>query len=213
MQIRNRSRKRNRILGAALLILSLLAAAYSLWPTLYRTEVFSVSSPLLPREYTLEVRYPAFGPSGENASVDAYWNPAEPAADFALPGEPDPVLVAEIQSAALDVAPAGQISTPLQEGNTAHFSWEARSPAAGEAQFNLFFFRAGAEQVAGVYLQQPVWARSFPYRTFAGPRGMKFPLLFFAVFGGLFGLAFLLRNTPLSPPAVRAPVQKNNGPI
>jgi len=195
MQIRSRSRKRNRIISAVLLILSLLMAVYSLWPTIHRTEVFSISSPLLPQGYKIEVRYPAFGPAGEKVAVDADWKPQGPAGDFPGPGEPNPVIVAEVQSGTVNFSPDGQISTPLQEGKSIHFSWEARARAAGEGQFNLFFFKAGAEEVDGVYLQQPVWARSFPYRTFAGAGGLKFPLLFFAAFGAMFGLGLLLRNT------------------
>ena len=53
MDIRTRSRKRNRIFGIVLLVISVLLAAYSLWPTSYRTEEFEVSSPLLPQKYRL----------------------------------------------------------------------------------------------------------------------------------------------------------------
>jgi hypothetical protein len=195
MQIRTRSRKRNRIFGALLLAVSLLLAVYALWPTVFRTETFSLQSALLPQGYEIEVRYPSFGPSGEKAPVKAALRPVGQAADFASPGESNPVIVAEVQSATLTFIPAGQISTLLGEGKEVHFSWEARSAAAGEGQFNLFLFRAGAEEVEGVYLQQPVWARSFPYRTFSGAGGWKLPLLFFAVFGGMFGLGFVVINT------------------
>ncbi len=195
MDIRSRSRKRNRIIAIALIALSALAAVYSLWPTSYRTEVFEVSSALLPQKYQLEVRYPRFGPTGENTTVEVTWSPAGTAAGFTKPGEANPVLVAEIQSADIGFTPDGQISTPLQEGIPVHFSWEALSTAAGDGQFNLFFFKAGAEEVDGVYLQQPVWARIFPYSTFAGAGGLKIPLLFFAVLGGVFGLGLLLLNS------------------
>jgi hypothetical protein len=175
MQIRTRSRQRNRIFGAVLLIVSLVLGVYALWPTYHETETFSVQSALLPQGYEIEVRYPAFGPSGETVPLDVTLRPVGEAAGFS--------------------APAGQISTPLQEGKAVHFSWEADVSAAGQGQFNLFLFRAGAEEVDGVYLQQPVWARSFPYRTFTGPGGMKYPLLFFAVLGGMFGLGFVLLHT------------------
>ncbi|MGB7538032.1 MAG: hypothetical protein WBM17_05805 [Anaerolineales bacterium] len=194
MDIRNRSSKRNRIFGIALLVVSALLAVYSLWPTSYRTEVFDVSSALLPQKYQLEVRYPRFGPTGENTTVEVTWRPSGPAANFANPGESNPVLIAEIQSGDIAFDPDGQISTPLQEGIPVHFSWEALATAAGDGQFNLFFFKAGAEEVGGVYLQQPIWARIFPYSTFAGPGGLKIPLLFFAVFGAVFGLGLLLMN-------------------
>jgi hypothetical protein len=195
MDIRTRSRKRSRIFGIALLAASVLFAAYCLWPTAYRSESFSVVSPLLPQEYQLEVRYPRFGPAGDTAGVDAYWRPKGQAVNFNTPGQSNPVLVAEIQSADIAFSPNGQISTPLQEGKEAHFSWEASSTAAGDGTFNLFFFKAGAEQTEGIYVQQPVWARSFPYSSFAGPGGLKIPLLFFAVFGAIFGLGFLLRDS------------------
>jgi hypothetical protein len=195
MDIRNRSRKRNRIFGIVLLVISVLLAGYSLWPTSYRSEIFEVSSPLLPQKYQLEVRYPRFGPSGENATVEAIWSPAGASADFAAPGEANPVLIAEIQSADIGFDPEGQISTPLQEGIPVRFSWEATAGAAGDGEFNLFFFKAGAEEVNGVFVQQPIWARIFPYTTFAGPGGLKIALLFFAVFGAVFGLSFLLLNS------------------
>jgi hypothetical protein len=201
MDIRNRSRKRNRIFGIVLLVVSALLAVYSLWPTSYRTEVFEVSSALLPQKYQLEVRYPRFGPTGENTTVEVTWSPAGPAADFAEPGVANPLLVAEIQSADITFDPDGQMSTPLQEGIPVHFSWEALAATAGDGQFNMFFFKAGAEEVDGVYLQQPVWARIFPYSTFAGGGGLKTPLLFFAVFGAVFGLGLLLMN--LIPPSRR----------
>ncbi len=195
MDIRTRSRKRNRIFGIVLLVISVLLAVFSLWPTSYRTEEFEVSSPLLPQKYRLEVRYPRFGPAGANASVEAIWSPLGPAADFAAPGEANPVLIAEIQSADIGFDPDGQISTPLQEGIPVRFSWEATAATTGNGEFNLFFFKAGAEEVNGVFVQQPVWARIFPYTTFAGPGGLKIPLLFFAVFGAVFGLGFLLLNS------------------
>ncbi len=195
MQIRTRSRKRNRIFGAILLVLSLLLAVYALWPTLYRTEYFTVRSPLLPQEYQIDVRYPFFGPSGEKKSLQVVLRPVGETANFTSPGTPNPVIVAEVQSATVNFSPSGQISTPIQEGKAVHFSWEAQATSAGEGQFNLFFFKAGGEEVDGVYLQQPVWARSFPYRTFPGAGGLKFPLLFFAVLGGTFGLGFVLINT------------------
>jgi hypothetical protein len=195
MQIRTRSRQRNRIFGAVLLIVSLVLGVYALWPTYHKTESFSVQSALLPQGYEIEVRYPAFGPSGETVPLDVTLRPVGEAAGFSAPGRPNPVIVAEVQSANVNFSPAGQISTPLQEGKAVHFSWEADVSAAGQGQFNLFLFRAGAEEVDGVYLQQPVWARSFPYRTFTGPGGMKYPLLFFAVLGGMFGLGFVLLHT------------------
>jgi hypothetical protein len=199
MDIRTRSRKRNRIFGIVLLVLSALLAVYSLWPISYRTEMFEIDSTLLPQKYGLEVRYPRFGPSGENAVVEVTWAPAGPAANFTKPGESNPVLVAEIQSADIAFTPDGQISTPLQEGIPVHFSWEALAATAGDGQFNIFFFKAGAEEVDGVYIQQPIWARTFPYSTFAGPGGLKIPLLFFAVFGTVFGLGFLLLQSLRQP--------------
>ncbi|MBN2084145.1 MAG: hypothetical protein JW748_02905 [Anaerolineales bacterium] len=201
MDIRSRSRQRNRIIGIALIALSALAAVYSLWPTSYRTEVFEVSSALLPHKYQLEVRYPRFGPTGENAAVEVTWSPAGTAAEFTKPGEANPVLIAEIQSSDIAFIPDGQISTPLQEGIPVHFTWEALSTTAGNGKFNLFFFKAGAEEVDGVFLQQPVWARIFPYSSFAGAGGLKIPLLFFAVLGGVFGLGLLLLNSLRQTPS------------
>ncbi len=195
MEIRNRTRKRNRIFGIVLFVVSILLAVYALWPTSYRTEVFSIRSNLLPQRYQLEVRYPRFGPAGEIVTVDATLRPEGETAAFPPPGEASPVIITEIQSATVNFSPAGQISTPLQEGKQVHFSWSALSPAAGDGKFNLFLFKAGAEESEGVYLQQPVWARVFPYDTFTGPEGWKFPLLFFAVLGGSFGLGFLIMNT------------------
>jgi hypothetical protein len=192
MHIRTRSRKRNRIFGAGLLVLSLILAVYALWPTAFRTEVFAVRSENLPQAYQIEVRYPAFGPSGETMPVRAVLKPEGEAASFARPGESQPIIAAEVQSATVNFTPSGQISTLLQEGREVRFSWEAEATAAGEGQFNMFLFRAGAEEVEGVFLQQPVWARSFPYRTFPGAGGLKLPLLFFAAFGTVFGLGFVL---------------------
>jgi hypothetical protein len=195
MDIRTRSRQRNRITGIILLVLSALLAVYSLWPTSYRTESFEIDSPLLPQQYRLEVRYPRFGPAGEPTTVEATLHPVGKSADFAEPGKANPVLVAEIQSANIAFDPEGQISTPLQEDTAVHFSWEALVTTSGSGQFNLFFFKAGAQEVEGVYLQQPVWARTFPYTTFSGPGGLKFPMLFFAIFGGVFGLGLILLNS------------------
>jgi hypothetical protein len=194
MEVRQRARKRNRIIGIVLIVLGLLLAAIALWPTFRRTEVFSIESELLPQRYRLEVRFPVFGPAGDKAAVNLKLKPEGDTADFPAPGEPNPVVVAEIQSSTVNVKPDGQISTPLQSGKGVNFSWEIESLAAGESQFNLFLLRAAAEEVNGVYLQQPVWARSFPYRTFSGAGGLKVPLLFFAVFGGLFGLGLLAQN-------------------
>jgi hypothetical protein len=195
MQIRSRSRKRNRILGIVLLAASALVVVFALWPTAYRTETFSVSSNLLPQEYRLEVRYPRFGPAGDTAVIQAIWKPVGEAGIFTQPGESNPILVAEIQSADMELSPDGQISTPLQEGKPVHFAWQVRSASVGDGRFNLFFYRAGAEQSEGVYLQQPVWARTFPYQTLPGPGSLKYPLLFLAAFGAAFGLGFLLRNS------------------
>jgi hypothetical protein len=200
MEIRNRSRKRNRIFGIVLLAVSVLLALYALWPTSYRTEVFSVSSSLLPQKYQIEVRYPRVGPAGEIVTVEVYWRPEGQTVNFTIPGESNPVIVAEVQSAEITFSPEGQVSTPLQEGKQVHFSWEAMSSAAGGGQFNLFFFRAGSEEAEGVYIQQPVWARTFPYQTFTGPGGLKIPLLFFAVLGTVFGLGYLLKNTLRAAP-------------
>jgi hypothetical protein len=195
MDIRTRSRTRNRIFGIILLVLSALSAVYSLWPTGYSEESFEIDSPLLPQKYRLEVRYPRFGPSGEPMTVEATLNPVGPSADFAEPGKANPVLVAEIQSADIGFNPEGQISTPLQEDTAVHFSWDAMTTAPGSGQFNLFFFKAGAQEVEGVYLQQPIWARAFPCTTFLGPGRLKITLLFFAIFGGVFGLGLILLNS------------------
>ena len=195
MQIRTRSRKRNRIFGAALLVSACLMAVYALWPTVFRTETFSVKSEYLPQVYDVEVRYPAFGPSGEKVPVHVVLIPSGEAAAWPASGESNPVIAAEIQSATVSFTPAGQISTLLQEGKEVRFSWEARSLEAGEGQYNMFLFRAGAEEVGGVFIQQPVWARAFPYQTFPGAGGLKLPLLFFAAFGGVFGAGFVLLNT------------------
>jgi hypothetical protein len=195
MEIRTRTRNRNRILGAVLLATAAVFAVYGLWPTSYRTETFDLESNHLPQPYRLEVRYPRFGPSGEIVEVTATLVPQEGTASFPPPGEASPVIVAEIQSGSIAFSPAGQVSTPLQEGKTVHFSWSALSESAGDGTFNLFIFKSGAEQAEGVYLQQPVWARVFPYDTFPGPQGLKLPLLFFAVFGGVFGLGLLIVNT------------------
>lgn len=194
MEIRARSRHRNRIVGIVLIVLAAAALVYALWPTSYRTEVFTVSSNLLPQNYELRVKYPRFGPSGERTTVEATLNPIGATGKFPGPGEPGPVLVAEIQSADVGLSPEGQISTPLQPGTPVRFSWQMQSAAAGGAKFNLFFFVAGAQQVEGVYLQQPLWARIFPYDTFPGPGGFRYPLIFFAVLSGAFGLALSLRR-------------------
>jgi hypothetical protein len=195
MQIRARSRKRNRIIGIVLLAASALTAVYVLWPTSYRTETFSVRSDLLPQAFQLTVRYPRFGPSGEPVTIEADWQPEGEAAAFAKPGESNPILVAEIQSPEIDVEPEGQSSTPLQQGKPAHFEWQALASSSGDGRFNMFFYRAGVEQSGGVYIQQPVWARTFPYQTFPGPGSMKYPMLFLAVFGAIFGAGFLIRNS------------------
>jgi hypothetical protein len=194
MEIRTRSRNRNRIIGIILFVLAAVATVYALWPISYRTETFTVHSNLLPQNYELEVRYPRFGPSGEAVTVDAYLRPVGEPGPFPAAGEAGSVLVAEIQTAELNASPPGQISTPLQPGTPVHFSWRMEPAAAGAAKFNLFFFIAGAAEKDGVYLQQPLWARVFPYDSFAGPGGFKYPLIFFAVFGGGFGLALILRH-------------------
>ncbi|MBN1437816.1 MAG: hypothetical protein JW929_00265 [Anaerolineales bacterium] len=194
MDIRRRSRRNHRVIGIVLAAAAALLATYALWPTSYRTESFLIESSLLPQDYLLEVRYPRFGPAGEIVSVNAILRPQGAAADFPPAGEASPVVVAEIQSATLNVAPAGQISTPLQMDKPAHFYWSLLRPAAGSGQFNLFLFKAGAADAQGVYVQQPVWARSFPYSAFPGPQGWKYPLLFFGVLGGVFGLGLLALN-------------------
>jgi hypothetical protein len=194
MEIRARSRRRNRVIGIVLIVLAAAALVYALWPTSYRTERFTVSSSLLPQNYELKVTYPRFGPSGEQPTVEAVLNPIGAAGKFPGLGEPSPVLVAEIQSADLGLAPEGQISTPLQPATPVRFSWRVQTSAAGGAEFNLFFFVAGAQQVEGVYLQQPLWARIFPYDTFPGPGGFRYPLIFFAVLAGAFGLSLSLRR-------------------
>jgi hypothetical protein len=195
MEIRTRARNRNRILGIVLLAAAAAMAVYGLWPTSYRTETFELESNLLPQRYQLEVRYPRFGPSGEIVSITAVLQPEGETASFPPPGEASPVIVAEIQSASITFSPTGQISTPLQEGKPVHFSWSALSATAGGGEFSMFVFKSGAQQADGVYLQQPVWARTFPYDAFPGPEGLKLPLLFFAVFAGVFGLGLLAVNT------------------
>jgi hypothetical protein len=194
MEIRARSRHRNRIFGIGLIVVAVAALVFALWPTSYATETFTISSNLLPQHYQLRVKYPRFGPSGEQPAVEATLNPLGTEGRFPGPGEPGPVLIAEMQSADLGLSPEGQISTRLQPGTPVRFSWTVRAAAPGEAEFRLFFFMTGAQSVEGVYLQQPLWARVFPYDTFPGPGGFKYPLIFFAVLSGAFGLSLSLRH-------------------
>lgn len=162
MEIRQRSRKRNRIIGAILFTVSLLFAGFALWPTIYRTETFPLRSDLLPQEYQLEVQYPALGPSGDLVTLKVTLKPAGAApASSPNPGF-SPALAAEVQSPTVAVDPSGQILTALTAGKTLHLSWSARSQTPGEGHINLFLFREGAEQANGVFLQQPLWARSLP---------------------------------------------------
>ena len=83
----------------------------------------------------------------------------------------------------------------LTAGKTLHLSWNALSQTTGQGQINLFLFMEGAEQSNGVFLQQPIWARSFPFNTFAGPGGLRFPILYLSSFGILFGLGLVLMNS------------------
>jgi hypothetical protein len=195
MEIRQRSRKRNRILGAVLFGVSILFAAFALWPTIYRSESFTLHSDLLPQDYHLEVNYPALGPSGDTITLKVSLKPigAAPATDSSQGS--GPALVAEVQSPTLAVDPSGQILTALTAGKTLYLSWRALSQSAGGQQINLFLFKEGAAQADGVPLQQPLWARSFPFKTYAGPGGLRVPLLYFSSFGILFGLGLLLMNS------------------
>jgi hypothetical protein len=195
MEIRQRSRKRNRTFGAILFGVSVLCAGFALWPTIYRSERFTLHSDLLPQDYRLQVEYPALGPSGDMVTLKVSLQPvgAAPAPDSQL--QPSPALVAEVQSPSVAVDPSGQILTALTAGKTIHLSWRAQSQSAGDQQVNLFLFKEGAEQANGVFLQQPLWARSFPFKTFSGPGGMRVPILYLSTFGFLFGLGFLLMNT------------------
>jgi hypothetical protein len=195
MDIRQRSRKRNRTIGAILFGGSVLFAGFALWPTIYRTESFSLRSDLLPQEYRLEVQYPALGPSGDVVTLKIALKPvgSAPASDSSQGSSP--ALVAEVQSPSVSIDPSGQILTALTAGKTLRMSWTAQSQTAGNQQINLFLFKEGAEQANGVFLQQPLWARSFPFKTFAGPGGWRVPLLYFSSFGILFGLGLLLMNS------------------
>jgi hypothetical protein len=182
MEIRRRSRRRNQILGAVLFSVSVLFAGFALWPTIYRTESFPLHSDLLPQDYQLAVQYPALGPSGDLVALKVSLKPvgAAPSPDSSL--NPSAGLVAEVQSPTVAVEPSGQILTVLTQ-------------TAGNQQINLFLFKEGAEQANGVFLQQPLWARSFPFKTFAGPGGLRVPILYLSSFGILFGLGFLLMNS------------------
>jgi len=194
MDIRQRSRKRNRILGAILFGVSILFIGFALWPTIYRTETFPLQSDLLPQEYQLEVQYPALGPSGDLVTLKVTLKPVGTAPAANSTGS-SPALVAEVQSPTVAVDPSGQILTALTAGKTLRLSWNARSQTAGEGHLNLFLFREGAEQANGVFLQQPLWARSLPFNTFTGPGGMRVAILYLSSFGILFGLGFLLMNS------------------
>jgi hypothetical protein len=195
MEIRQRSRRRNRIVGAILFGVSVLFAGFAIWPTIYRTENFLLRSDLLPQEYQLVVQYPALGPSGDTVTLKVTLKPVGPAPAADSSQGLSPGLVAEVQSPSLVVDPSGQILTALTAGKTLHMSWKALSQAPGEGHINLFLFKEGAEQANGVFLQQPLWARSFPFNTFAGPGGMRVPILYLSTFGILFGLGFLLMNS------------------
>ena len=209
MEIRRRSRKRNRMIGAILFGVSVLAAGFALWPTIYRKEVFSLRSDYLLQEYQMEVQYPAFGPSGDTVTLTVSLKPV----GSASPSNPSQAaigaLVAEVQSPTVIVDPSGQISTAMPAGKTLHLSWKAQSQTAGDQKLNLFLFKEGAAQSDGVFLQQPIWARSFPLKTFAGPGGLRIPILYIASFGILFGLGLLLMNSlPRNPPGFRLPADR-----
>jgi hypothetical protein len=195
MEIRQRSRRRNRRIGAILFGISILFAGFALWPTIYRTESFTLHSDLLPQDYHLDVQYPALGPSGDMVTLKVALKPVGAAPSPDSSQGPSPALVAEVQSPTLVVDPSGQILTALTAGKTLYLSWKAQSQTAGNQQINLFLFKEGAEQANGVFLQQPLWARSFPFKTFAGPGGMRIPILYLSSFGILFGLGFLLMNS------------------
>jgi hypothetical protein len=195
MDIRQRSRKRNRIIGALLFGVSLLFAVFALWPTLYRTESFPLQSDLLPQAYQLEVQYPAVGPSGDLVTLKLTLKPVGAAPAAGSSSGSSPALVAEVQSPTLAVDPSGQILSALTPGKTLRLAWNAQSQSAGQGHINLFLFREGAEQANGVFLQQPLWARSFPFNTYAGPGGMRVPILYLSSFGILFGLGFLVMNS------------------
>jgi hypothetical protein len=195
MEIRQRSRRRNRYLGAILFGVSVLFAGFALWPTIYRSESFTLHADLLPQDYHMQVQYPALGPSGDVVTLKVSLKPvgAVPPTDSGQ--SPSPALVAELQSPTLAVDPSGQILTALTPGKTLYLSWRAQSQSAGEGHINLFLFKEGAEQTNGVFLQQPLWARSFPFKTFAGPGGLRVPILYLSSFGALFGLGLLLMNS------------------
>jgi hypothetical protein len=209
MEIRQRSRRRNRIIGAILFGVSVLMAGFALWPTIYRTEVFPLRSDLLPQEYQMEVQYPALGPSGDTVTLTVSLKPVGSASPSDSSQGASGALVAEVQSPTVIVDPSGQISTAMPAGKTLHLSWKAQSQTTGDQQLNLFLFKEGAEQANGVFLQQPIWARSFPFKTFAGPGGLRIPILYLASFGILFGLGFLLMNSlPRNSSRSRAPVDR-----
>jgi hypothetical protein len=195
MEIRQRSRRRNRIAGAILFGVSVLCAGFALWPTIYRSESFTLHSDLLPQDYQMQVQYPALGPSGDLVTLKVSLKPVGAAPSPDTSQGSSPALVAEVQSPTVAVNPSGQILTALAAGKTLYLSWKAQSQSPGNQQMNLFLFKEGAEQANGVFLQQPLWARSFPFKTFAGPGGLRVPILYLSSFGILFGLGFLLMNS------------------
>jgi hypothetical protein len=183
------------MVGAILFGVSVLFAGFALWPTIYRSESFTLHSDLLPQDYRLQVEYPALGPSGDTVALKVTLKPVGAAPAPESQPNPSPALVAEVQSPSVAVNPSGQILTALTAGKTIHLSWRAQTQSAGNQQVNLFLFKEGAEQANGVFLQQPLWARSFPFKTFAGPGGLRVPILYLSSFGILFGLGFLLMNS------------------
>jgi hypothetical protein len=191
MDFRSRNRRRNRITGAILLAVALLTIAFALWSTIYFTESFSVHSSLLANDIRISVTYPVLGMAGETVDIKvSIHSGGSSSAEGA-----NILIVGEIQSGTLFLQPSGQISQMIPPGKGTTFTWHAEASQTGRQEINLFIFKEGVVKVDSTYLQQPLWARRFYYQTYPGLAGIKFFLLYLAMFTGLIGLGLVVRNS------------------
>jgi hypothetical protein len=191
MHNRQRNRKRNRIASGVFLGICILLVGLALFPAIYRSEHFAVTSDSLTGTYSLVVEYPLISPPGSEIRVKAVLQPEGATSAPANPG----MAVAEIQSDTLLFSPSGQISAPLTADHAVTYSWSAETNTPGTENFSLFLFVQGTKEVNGVFLQQPLWARSLAWQVIPGVGSLKIPILFLATLGGLFAFGILLQNS------------------
>jgi hypothetical protein len=191
MDFRKRNRRRNRITGAILLAVSLLVILFALYSTIYRTESFTIHSNFLANDIRISVTYPVLGMVGEAVEIKASFR----AGGSSSSADGGVLIIGEIQSGTLSVQPSEQISQRIPPGKATTFTWRAEASQTGRQEIKLFIFKGSGVEVDSTYLQQPLWARQFWYQTYPGLAGLKFFLLYLAMFTGLIGLGLVVRNS------------------